>query len=85
MTGSGGAATRHSTSTSAWSKATLSDVESALARLRDSSIGLLNAIYAAVIRLIISAYYLVPENAATTGYLPPRKVGPAAPVEETTP
>ena len=59
----------------AWSKASLEDAESALARLRDSSIGLLNAIYAAVIRLIISAWYLIPENAATTGYPgPPEKV-----------
>jgi hypothetical protein len=60
---------------SAWSKASLEDAERALARLRDSSIGLLNAIYAAVIRLIISSYYLIPENAATTGYPgPPEKV-----------
>jgi len=60
---------------SAWSKASLEDAESALARLRDSGIGLLNAIYAAVIRLIISAWYLIPENAATTGYPgPPEKV-----------
>ena len=75
---------------SAWSKASLEDAESALARLRDSSIGLLNAIYAAVIRLIISAWYLIPENAATTGYPgPPKKVAgvvpAAAPVEEVTP
>ena len=45
---------------SAWSKASLEDAESALARLRDSSIGLLNAIYSAVIRLIISC--LVPHS-----------------------
>jgi hypothetical protein len=60
---------------STWSKASLEDAERALARLRDSSVGLLNAIYAAVIRLIISAWYLIPENAATTGYPgPPEKV-----------
>jgi hypothetical protein len=60
---------------SAWSKASLEDAERALARLRDSGIGLLNAIYSAVIRLIISAWYLIPENAATTGYPgPPEKV-----------
>ena len=65
---------------SSWSKASLSDAESALARLRDSGIGLLNAIYAAVIRLIASAYYLIPENALTTGYPgPPAKVAGAAP------
>jgi hypothetical protein len=65
---------------SAWSKASLEDAESALARLRDSSVGLLNAIYAAVTRLIISAWYLIPENAATTGYPgPPKKVAAAAP------
>lgn len=60
---------------SAWSKASVEDAESALARLRGSSIELLNAIYAATIRLIISAWYLIPENAATTGYPgPPKKV-----------
>ena len=74
----------------AWSKASLEDAENALARLRDSGIGLLNAIYAAVIRLIISAWYLIPENALTTGYPgPPKKVAgavpAAAPAEEATP
>jgi hypothetical protein len=57
--------------------------------LRESSIGLLNAIYAAVIRLIISAYYLIPENAASAGFMPPQKVAAGAsvpaPVEEATP
>jgi len=74
---------------SSWSKASLEDAERALGRLRDSSIGLLNAIYAAVIRLTASAWYLVPENALTTGYPgPPKKVRTAAvvaPVEEATP
>jgi hypothetical protein len=75
---------------SAWSNASLEDAESALARLRDSGIGLLNAIYAAVTRLIISAWYLIPENAATTGYPgPPKKVAAvvpaAAPAKEATP
>ena len=75
---------------SSWSKASLQDAESALARLRDSSIGLLNAIYGATIRLIISAWYLIPDNAATAAYPgPPRKVvgaaPSAAPVEEVTP
>jgi hypothetical protein len=66
----------------AWSKASLDDAERALARLRDSSIGLLNAIYAAVIRLIISSWYLIPENALTTGYPgPPKKVAGAVPAE----
>ena len=60
----------------AWSKASPEDAESALARLRDSSIGLLNAIYSAVIRLIISSWYLIPENALTTGY-------PGPPVKRT--
>lgn len=59
---------------SSWSKASLEDAERALARLRDSGIGLLNAVYAAVIRLIISSYYLIPEHAEATGYRPPRKV-----------
>jgi hypothetical protein len=66
---------------SSWSKASLQDAESALARLRDSGIGLLNAIYAAVIRLIISAWYLIPENSATTGYPgPPKKVASPTPI-----
>ena len=76
---------------SSWSRASLEDAESALARLRDSSIGLLNAIYAAVIRLIISAYYLIPEHAEAAGYRPPKKVATAAavpalvPAKEATP
>ena len=73
----------------AWSKASLEDAESALVRLRDSGIGLLNAVYAALIRLIVSAYYLIPENAAATGYRPPQKVQgvsrPIVPTEEKTP
>ncbi len=65
---------------SAWSKASVQDAESALARLRDSNIGLLNAIYAALIRLIISAWYLIPENAATARYPgPPKRVVSPAP------
>ena len=63
----------------AWSKATVEDAESALARLRDSGIGLLNAVYAALIRLIVSAYYLIPENAVATGYRPPQKTRTASP------
>ena len=71
---------------SAWSKASLEDAESALTRLRDSGIGLLNAIYAAVIRLTISAYYLIPENALTTGYPgPPKKVASPVPSVAPTP
>jgi hypothetical protein len=62
-----------------WSKASLQDAESALGRLRDSSIGLLNAIYAALIRLTVSAYYLIPANAAATGYRPPQKVAGVLP------
>jgi len=75
---------------STWSRASLDDAERALGRLRDSGIGLLNAIYAAVIRLIISSWYLIPENAATTGYPgPPKKVAgltpTADPAQEATP
>jgi len=71
---------------SSWSKASLEDAESALARLRDSGIGLLNAIYAAVIRLTISSYYLIPENALTTGYPgPPKKVASPVPTVAPTP
>ncbi len=73
---------------SAWSKASLQDAERALARLRESSIGLLNAIYAAVIRLIISAYYLNTENCAPAYPGPPKKVASVqqvAPAEEATP
>ena len=74
---------------SAWKNASLEDAERALGRLRESSIGLLNAIYAATIRMIISAYYLIPEHAAATGFMPPKKVKSpapaAAPAEEVTP
>lgn len=73
----------------AWSKASPEDAESALSRLRDSGIGLLNAIYAAVTRLIISSYYLIPDHAASAGFMPPQKVRgdiPAsAPAKEATP
>lgn len=63
-----------------WSKASLQDADRALVRLRDSSIGLLNAIYAALIRMIASAYYLIPENDASTGYPgPPKKIVSAIP------
>lgn len=58
-----------------WSKASVEDADQALARLRGSSIGLLNAIYAAVIRMIASSYYVIPENDASTGYPgPPKKL-----------
>lgn len=74
---------------SGWSKASLEDAERALHRLRDSSVELLNAIYAMLIRLIISAYYLIPEHASATGYLPPKKIAgvfpPPATREEVTP
>ena len=40
---------------SAWSKASVEDADNALGRLRDSNIELLNAIYAALIRMIGSA------------------------------
>ena len=65
---------------SAWRKASLEDAESALTRLRESSIELLNAIYAAMIRLIISAYYLTPEHAAAVGFMPPLKAKDAPPI-----
>jgi len=68
---------------SSWSKASVQDADDALGRLRDSNIELLNAIYAALIRLIASSYYLVPEYLASTGYPgPPTKVqGDLAQVE----
>ncbi|MDH3625006.1 MAG: twin-arginine translocation signal domain-containing protein [Myxococcales bacterium] len=68
---------------SSWSKATVQDTDDALGRLRDSNIEPLNAIYAALIRLIASGYYLVPEYLASTGYPgPPTKVqGDLAQVE----
>jgi hypothetical protein len=70
---------------SAWSKASEQDAERALGRLRDSRIGLLNAIYAATIRLIISAWYLIPENAASAAYPgPPRRIIGAAPAASAT-
>ena len=45
-----------------------------------SNINLLNAIYAATIRLVASSYYLVPANQGTTGYPgPPKKVSGVLP------
>lgn len=73
---------------SSWSSASVEDADRALGRLRDSRIGLLNAIYAATIRLIISAWYLIPENAATAAYPgPPKKTKSAGsvPVKEVVP
>lgn len=68
---------------SSWSKASVQDADDALGRLRDSNIELLNAIYAALIRMIGSSYYLVPEYLASTGYPgPPMKVqDDPAPIE----
>lgn len=62
---------------SSWSKASVADTDRALARLRDSKIELLNAIYAAMIRMVASAYYLIPEYQRTTGYPGPPKKQPA--------
>lgn len=61
---------------SSWANASVEDAEGSLNRLRDSGIGLLNAIYAAVVRLVGSAYYLVPEYAAAHAAYPgpPQKV-----------
>ena len=58
-----------------WSNASVQDADKALGRLRDSNIELLNAIYAAVIRMIASSYYLIAEYDASTGYPgPPKKI-----------
>lgn len=58
-----------------WARASVQDADRAMARLRDSRFDLLNAIYAATIRVMASAYYLIPEYAATSGYPgPPKKV-----------
>ncbi len=64
-----------------WSKASVEDADSALYKLRDSNIELLNAIYAAMIRMIGSAYYITPQGQASTGYPgPPKKVAGEIPV-----
>jgi len=58
-----------------WSKASVQDADDAMARLRSSRIDLLNGIYAALVRLVASSYYLIPEFEKTTGYPgPPKKV-----------
>jgi hypothetical protein len=58
-----------------WSKASVQEADHALGRLRASSIELLNAIYAALIRMIASSYYLIAEYDASTGYPgPPKKI-----------
>jgi hypothetical protein len=62
-----------------WSKASYDDSASALFRLRDSGMELLNSIYAAIVRLTASSYYLIEENAAATGYRPPMKVAEVLP------
>lgn len=64
----------------AWSAASVQDTDNALGRLRDSRIELLNAIYAAMIRMVASSYYLIPEYQRTTGYPgPPKKVPSVVP------
>lgn len=63
---------------SGWENASRDDAESALLRLRDSSIEVLCAIYSAFIRLIISAWYAQPGPMAETGYPgPPKKIAAA--------
>ena len=58
-----------------WSKASVADAQAALNTLRDSRFELVNSVYAALVRLIGSAYYVLPESAASTGYPgPPKKV-----------
>ena len=61
---------------SSWANASVEDAEASLDKLRDSGIGLMNAIYAAVVRLVGSSYYLVPEYAAAHAAYPgpPQKV-----------
>ena len=65
-----------------WPKASYEEAQSALFRLRDSGIGLLNAVYGAIVRLTASAYYLIETNAAATGYRPPTKVAGVLPSPE---
>ena len=69
---------------SSWSDASVEDANKALARLRNSNLNLLNAIYAATVRLAVSSYYLVPSNQNSTGYPgPPKKVsGPLPEVDQ---
>ena len=63
---------------SGWESATREDAESALLRLRDSSIEVLVAIYGVLLRLIVSAWYGQAGPMAETGYPgPPTKI-PAA-------
>lgn len=63
---------------SGWEGASREDAESALLRLRDSGIEVLCAIYAALVRLIVSAWYGMPGPMAETGYPgPPTKVSAA--------
>ena len=64
--------------------ASLDDTNNALTRLRNSKLNLLNAIYAATVRLVVSSYYLIPSNQASTGYPgPPKKIsGPLPEVDE---
>ena len=58
-----------------WSTASVQDADNAMGRLRDSNIELLNAIYAALIRMIASSYYLIPGYGASTGYPgPPKRI-----------
>ena len=73
---------------SSWANASVDDAGRALNRLRDSRFEMLNALHVALVRMIASSYYLIPENQVSTGYPgPPKKVSgplPAVDVPEDT-
>jgi hypothetical protein len=62
-------------STRAWDKATATDVDAFLARLRDSRIGLLRAAYDALHQLVFAAWYGNPSAWGALGYDGPPGLG----------
>lgn len=54
-----------------WPEAERADLEAFLLRWRGSSVGLLRAGYAGLVKIITSAWYLLPESWAATGYEAP--------------
>lgn len=54
-----------------WPEASAEDLEAFLLRWRDSSLGMLRAGYAGLVKIITASWYLLPESWAATGYEAP--------------
>ncbi len=57
-----------------WPDASAEDLDAFLLRWRGSSIGMFRAGYAGLVKIITSAWYLLPESWPTTGYQAPVRI-----------